>query len=58
MQIHLDDLQKNFEEKGVQIMDKNVIMEYSNDLCTMHGELLFNLRRPKRNKRTCRKYPI
>lgn len=40
MQIHLDDLQKNFEEKGIQIMDKNVIMEYSNDLCTMHGELL------------------
>lgn len=40
MQIHLNDLQKNFEEKGIQIMDKNVIMEYSNDLCTMHGELL------------------
>ncbi len=31
-------------------MDKNVIMEYSNDLCTMHGELLLNLRRPKKKQ--------
>ncbi len=49
MQMHLADLQKNFEEKGIQIMDKNVIMEYSNGLCTMHGELL--LQSPATEKR-------
>ncbi len=43
MQKHLFDLNKNFQEKGIQIVDKNVIMEYGSDSCVMQGTLLLRV---------------
>ena len=43
MQKHLFDLDKNFQEKGIQIVDKNVIMKYGSDSCVMQGTLLLRV---------------
>lgn len=43
MQKHLFDLNKNFKEKGIQIVDKNVIMEYGSDSCVMQGTLILRV---------------